>query len=157
MTALTLNPDSDFNTDDASPNYIGNIETVIAGLDQFDSALVNDDNAGHLWTFKYGSVDVFVQLTGLTETDTFTIWSPVLPLPVAHEAVLLRKLMELNWLTTLESRFCLFNNQVVVLATRTLDGLSPSEIARAITIVATIADEYDDSLQAEFAAVQDPF
>ncbi|MBW4553898.1 MAG: YbjN domain-containing protein [Aphanocapsa sp. GSE-SYN-MK-11-07L] len=152
MTAFTLNPDGDLSTADSSPNYIDNIETVIAGLDQFDSALVNDDNAGHLWTFKYGSVDVFVQLTGLTETDSLTIWSPVLPLPVVNEAALLRKLMELNWLTTLESRFCLFNDQVVVLATRTLDGLNPSEIARAITIVATIADEYDDPLQAEFPA-----
>ncbi len=152
MTAFTLNPDGDLNTADSKPNYIESIETVIAGLDQFDSALVNDDNAGHLWTFKYGSVDVFVQLTGLTETDSLTIWSPVLPLPVVNEDALLRKLMELNWLTTLESRFCLFNDQVVVLATRTLDGLNPSEIARAITIVATIADEYDDPLQSEFPA-----
>uniref|UniRef100_B8HLH8 YbjN domain-containing protein n=1 Tax=Cyanothece sp. (strain PCC 7425 / ATCC 29141) TaxID=395961 RepID=B8HLH8_CYAP4 len=136
-------------------NYVETIETVISSLDQFDSALVSQTDSEHLWTFKYGSVDVFVQLTGFNSEDTLTIWAPVLTLPVQNEAALLRKLMEMNWLTTLEARFSIFNQQIVVVASRTLEGLTTSEISRGITIVATLADEYDDSLRVEFSpAVQ---
>ncbi|MBD2018715.1 YbjN domain-containing protein, partial [Leptolyngbya sp. FACHB-36] len=34
----------------------------------------------------------------------------------------------------------------------TLADLSPSEISRAITIVATLADDNDDALQSQFGA-----
>ncbi len=131
-------------------NYVEAIETVIASLDQDNSALVNTSQNGHLWKFKYGSVDVFVQLSGDTENDTFTAWSPILQLPVSQEVVLLRRLMEMNWLDTMEARFGIFNQQVVVVSSRTVADLSAGEIAHLITIVAAIADEHDEVLQAEF-------
>jgi hypothetical protein len=62
----------------------------------------------------------------------------------------MRKLLEMNWLSTLESHFAITNDQVVVLSNRTLADISATEISRIITIVATIADNNDDSLQAEF-------
>ena len=133
-------------------NYVEAIETVIASLDQDNSALVNTSQNGHLWKFKYGSVDVFVQLSGDTENDTFTAWSPILQLPVSQEVVLLRRLMEMNWLDTMEARFGIFNQQVVVVSSRTVADLSAGEIAHLITIVAAIADEHDEVLQAEFSA-----
>lgn len=136
-----------------SENHVDVIETVISGLDQGNTALVNRTLEGHIWKFKYGSVDVFVQLTGETDDDTFTVWSPILTLPVQNEAGLTRKLLEMNWLTTSESHFSLFNNQVVVVSTRTVADLSPGEIARCITIVATIADAYDEALQQEFPSL----
>jgi Putative bacterial sensory transduction regulator len=150
MTTFTPIETTDCIDTESHPSVVESIETVIAGLDQLQSAMVNHTDDGQLWTFKYGSVDVFVQLTGLDDDDTFTVWSPVLSLPVVKEAELFRKLMELNWLTTLEARFCLFNNQIVIMATRSLAGLITAEITRGITIVATIADEYDDPLRAEF-------
>jgi hypothetical protein len=133
-------------------NYVELIETVIDSLEQDDSAMVNESDAGHVWKFKYGSVEVFVQLTGETDDDLLTVWSPVLNLPAKNEAQLTRKLLEMNWLSTFEARFGIFNNQVVVLTSRTLAGISPGEISRVITIVATIADDNDESLQAEFGA-----
>jgi hypothetical protein len=133
-------------------NYVELIETVIDSLEQDDSAMVNESDAGHLWKFKYGSVEVFVQLTGETDDDLIIVWSPVLNLPAKNEAQLTRKLLEMNWLSTFEARFGIFNNQIVVLTTRTLAGISPAEISRVITIVATIADDNDESLQAEFGA-----
>jgi hypothetical protein len=133
-------------------NYVELIETVIDSLEQDDSAMVNESDAGHLWKFKYGSVEVFVQLTGETDDDLIIVWSAVLNLPAKNEAQLTRKLLEMNWLSTFEARFGIFNNQVVVLTTRTLAGISPTEISRIITIVATIADDNDESLQAEFGA-----
>jgi hypothetical protein len=62
----------------------------------------------------------------------------------------MQKLLEKNWSETLEARFCIWNNQVVLNHHRTLEGLSAGEISRAITLVASLADEYDEQLQAEF-------
>jgi hypothetical protein len=136
----------------ADSNSIEVIETVISSLDQNHSSLVNRTQAGHLWKFQYGSVEVLIQLTGSTEEDTFTAWSPVLALPVQNEAGLMRKLMELNWMGTFEARFGIFKESVVVVTSRSVADLSPGEISHLITIVATIADDYDDELQAAFPA-----
>jgi hypothetical protein len=133
-------------------NPIDVIETVISSLDTEDTAMVNKSDAGHLWKFKYGTVEVFVQLTGLSEDDTLTVWSSVLKLPAKDELQLSRKLLEMNWTATLEARFAILNDEIVVVFSRTLADVSPGEISRAITIVATIADEQDEPLQTQFGA-----
>jgi len=126
------------------------IETVISSLEENDSAMVQATEDGYVWKFQYGSVEVFVQLTGESEEDLLTVWGSVLSLPAKNESELMRKLLELNWSGTFETCFSIFNNQVVVSAQRTVDDLSPAEISRAITLVASIADEYDDQLQSEY-------
>jgi hypothetical protein len=126
------------------------IENVLVGLAQDQKVMVGQSEAGRVWQFEYGSVEVFVQLTGETDEDTLTVWATVLKFPVKNENQLMRKLLEMNWLSTLESHFAITNNQVVVLSSRTLAEISATEISRIITIVATIADNNDDSLQAEF-------
>ncbi|MGE5659613.1 MAG: YbjN domain-containing protein [Actinomycetota bacterium] len=132
-------------------SYVEEIETVIASMTPDGKVMFGqNDTGGYLWKFPYGSVEVFVQLTGQTEDDTLTVWSVVLSLPVNNEAQLTRKLLEINWLSTFESHFAISDNQVVIVSTRTVAELSPGEISRAITIVATLADENDDALQAEF-------
>lgn len=161
MTSLQPNLDASTQSDSSANqlveetmdnNLIEVIETVIESLDSENTAMVNHSEGGHVWKFKYGSVEVFVQLTGLSDEDTVTVWSSVLKLPAKDEPQLLRHLMEMNWATTLEARFGIVNNEVVIVSTRTLADLSPSEISRAITIVATIADDNDDSLQSQFGA-----
>ncbi len=138
--------------DVATVNHVEVIETVISSLDQEDTAMVSQSEEGHLWKFKYGSVEVFVQLTGSSDDDTFTVWSSVLQLPAKNEPQLMRKLLEMNWSDTFESCFGIVDDQVVVLSSRTVAELSAGEISRAITVVATIADDNDDALQAEFGA-----
>jgi hypothetical protein len=129
------------------------IETVISSLDQEHSAMVSHDaEDGYLWKFKYGSVEVFVQLTGTSDEDTLTVWSPLLALPVQNEAGLMRHLLEMNCGATLEACFGISNQEVLVLASRILADINPGEISRLMTIVATIADEQDDVLQAEYPA-----
>lgn len=128
------------------------IETVISSLEQDDSAMVSHTEEGHLWKFQYGSVEVFVQLTGESDEDTLKVWSLVLQLPTKDEAELMRKLLEMNWTDTFEACFGIVNNQIVVLSQRTVAELSPGEISRAITLVATIADDNDEALQTEFGA-----
>lgn len=135
-------------------NPIEIIETVISGLDESGNPLVNHTEDSYIWKFTYGSASVFVQLTGTQADGTLTTWSPVLSLPVQNTSGLYQKLLELNWLTTLEARFAIFEQQVMILTSRTLTEIGPEEIARGITIVATLADDYDDLLQAEFPAAE---
>ncbi|MBL1175320.1 YbjN domain-containing protein [Pantanalinema sp. GBBB05] len=133
-------------------NPIEVIETVIDSLDSNDTAMVTQSEGGHIWKFCYGTVEVFVQLTGLTSDDTLTVWSTVLKLPAKDEPGLMRRLLEMNWADTLEARFGIMENQVVVVFSRILAELSPGEISRAITIVATLADDNDEPLQSQFGA-----
>ncbi len=134
-----------------STSYIETIETVLTSLDQGDGPRVQRNDQGHLWTFKYGSVQVYVQLTGETASDTLTVWSPVLTLPAKDEPRLMKTLLEKNCYETLEARFGLSGNQVLVISSRILQDISAAEISRLMTIVATIADDSDDALQAEFS------
>lgn len=135
-----------------APDHLEVIETVISSLEQDSSAMVSHTEEGHLWKFKYGSVDVYVQLTGESDSDTLTVWSPVLTLPAKDETKLMQHLLEMNCGETLEACFGISGSQVLVLASRILQDISPAEISRLITIVATIADDNDETLQAEFGA-----
>ncbi|WOD37528.1 YbjN domain-containing protein [Nodosilinea sp. E11] len=130
--------------------YLETIEAVITSLDQGDGAMVSQTTEGHLWRFKYGSVEVYVQLTGETEADTLTAWSPVLTLPAKNESQLMKLLLEKNCNETLEARFGISGNQVLVISSRILKDISAAEISRLLTIVATIADDSDEALVAEF-------
>lgn len=131
-------------------NYIETIETLITSLEEEGTAMVSHSREGHLWKFQYGSIEVFVQLTGLDEENTLTVWSIVLKQPFKHELELLRKLMDLNWAETLEARFALLEGHIVVMTTRNVADLSATEISRAITIVANLANDYDEPLAQEF-------
>ncbi|NBD32963.1 MAG: YbjN domain-containing protein [Cyanobacteria bacterium] len=147
---LTLEETNALLEEETSATHVEVIETVISSLDQDDTAMVSHRDGGHLWKFQYGSVEVFVQLTGESDEDTLAVWSSVLKLPVKDETRLMRKLLEMNWSETYETAFALYNQEVVVLTHRTVADLSPVEISRAITLVASIADDNDESLQAEF-------
>ena len=145
-------PNFQDDADDEATSYIDVIETVISSLEQDGSAMVNHSEEGHTWKFQYGSVDVYVQLSGETEEDMFTTWSPVHKLPVQNEAELLRKLLEMNCGNTFEACFGLLDQSIVVFATRTLQDINPSEISRLMTIVASIADENDEDLLKNYPA-----
>ncbi|MEO1590511.1 MAG: YbjN domain-containing protein [Cyanobacteria bacterium J06632_22] len=134
-------------------SHIEVIETVIDSLAQDDSAMVShDDEDGYLWKFQYGSVEVYVQLTGTTDDDTLTVWSPVLKLPVQKQEQLLHQLLEMNCGSTFEACFGISNQEVLILASRVLADINPGEISRLITIVASLADEQDEALQAAYPA-----
>ena len=149
LGALQSNSDEE-DTMGSSPLEV--IETVISSLEQEGTAMVNHSEDGHLWKFKYGSVDVFVQLTGESNDDTLTVWSPVHKLPVQNETDMMRKLLELNCGNTFEACFGLLDNSVVVFSARTLMDINPSEISRLMTIVASIADDNDEELLKNYPA-----
>lgn len=142
---------NDLITEAQSINHVEVIENVIDTLEENDSAMVSHPSDGtYLWKFKYGSVEVFVQLTGTTDEDTITIWASVLKLPANDELSMMRHILQMNCSGTLEARFGIIDNQVVVITTRTLEDLSAAEVSRLITIVATIADDNDEDLQSKF-------
>ena len=126
------------------------IETVISSLDQEDTAMVSHTDEGSLWKFKYGSVEVFVQLTGESDEDLLTVWSSVLQLPATDEPGLMRRLLEMNWTGTFETCFSIHDGKVMVSAQRTVADMYPGEISRLVTLVANIADDNDEALKEEF-------
>jgi hypothetical protein len=147
----TLATFSNDETEEAvTANHLEVIETVISSLEQDQSAMVSRSEKGTFWKFIYGSVEVFVQLTGTTDEDILTVWSPVLSLPAKDEPKLMRHLLEMNCGETFEACFGILGEQVVVLASRPLADISPGEISRIMTIVATISDDNDEALQAEY-------
>jgi len=126
------------------------IQTVISSMDSDSTAVVNQ--TGDTWKFRYGTVEVIVNITGTTPTDTFTVLSTVLRAPYKDETGLMRLLLEKNLTETFEARFAMQDDQVLVVSSRSVEDLSPSEIARIIGIVAAIADSHDEVLKAEFGA-----
>jgi ribosomal protein L11 len=131
-------------------NFTETIQTVIAGMDSEHTAVVNQTN--NTWKFNYGSIEVVVSITGEKPTDTFTVLSTVLHYPVKDETRLLKLLLEKNATETFEAHFAIQNDQVIVIASRSVEDLSAAEISRLITIVSAIADTNDEPLIAEFKA-----
>ena len=131
----------------ASNNHIETIETVISSLAISGTAMVHRGEGGYIWKFQYGSVEVWVQLSGESDEDLLTVWSPVMNLPAKDETGLMKKLLAMNWSETFETCFAINSNQVIVLSQRTLAEMHPGEVSRAITLVATIADDNDEILQ----------
>jgi hypothetical protein len=148
LSELDINTAEELITEGSTHKEV--IETVIGSLEENNTAMVKHSEDAFLWKFQYGSVEVFVQLTGETDEDLLTIYAPVLSLPAKDETGLMRRLLEMNWSGTFETCFAIVNNQVVVICQRTVAELSPGEISRAITLVATIADENDEILKEEF-------
>ncbi len=126
------------------------IETVISSLDQDNTAMVNHTEQGSLWKFQYGSVEVYVQLTGESDDDLLTVWSSVLKLPAKDEPGLMRRILEMNWSGTFETCFSIKDDRVMISSQRTIADMYPGEISRLITLVANIADDNDELLQEEF-------
>lgn len=129
------------------------IETVISSLDQNNTAMVSHSEESYLWKFTYGSVEVFVQLTGETDDDLLTVWASVLQLPANDEPGLMRRLLEMNWSGTFETCFSIKDNKVMVSSQRTVADMYPGEISRLVTLVANIADDNDEALKEEFGGI----
>jgi hypothetical protein len=151
--AMPNSPQDSLTNEDYQPtSHHDTIETVISSMAQADSAMVQHSEQGAAWKFTYGSVTVFVQMTGEGDEDLFTVWADVMPLPEKNQSALLMEVMALNWSDTLEARFARRDDHLVTLYQRTVADLSPGEISRAITLVAMIADDHDDRLKAQYGA-----
>jgi succinate dehydrogenase flavin-adding protein (antitoxin of CptAB toxin-antitoxin module) len=75
---------------------------------------------GYLRKFQYENVEVYVQLTEETDDDLLTVWTALLQLPAEDEQRLMRKLLTMNWEETLETKFEIINDKIVVLTQRSV-------------------------------------
>jgi hypothetical protein len=140
-----------------SIDIVEEIEAVIASLDYDKTAMVSHGDQGRVWKFNYGSVEVIVQISGSGEDDSFTAWASVfdfgtaaLDTPSPQHAKLMHQVLNMNWLGTLDAKFAISGEKLVVAVTRPIADISAGEISRGITLVATIADDHDDVFKAEY-------
>ena len=150
MVEQISNLDVDNTQAEEASSYEEVIETVISSLDRDDTAMVSHTDEGSVWKFTYGSVEVYVQLTGESDDDLLTVWSSLLKLPARDESGLMRRLLEMNWAGTFETCFSIYDNKVMISAQRTVADMYPGEISRLITLVADLSDDNDEALKEEF-------
>lgn len=129
------------------------IEDVLKsrGLDVAKSRTKSD--GGPAWSLREGSAEVLVFLTeGTGDVHTLQVVAPVMrpTLDALVTGALCRSLLELNANGLHQAAFGLFGGDVVLTADRSTAGLDPIEVEEMIRRVAEYADQYDDSLVAEF-------
>ena len=80
--------------------------------------------------------------------------APIMLVPVTGREALFRRLLELSFLTTSDAAFAIdsHRDEVVVRSLRRLSGLDYEEFEDLLETVGKVADDWDDTLRAEFEA-----
>ncbi len=101
---------------------------------------------------KKGSAAVGVNV--LEDHGVLLFVAPVMPVPVVGRETLYRRLLELSFLTTSDAAFAVDadRDEVVVRALRRLSGLDYEEFEDLLETVGKVADDWDDTLRAEFGS-----
>jgi hypothetical protein len=99
---------------------------------------------------KKGSASVGINV--LEDHGVLLFVAPVMPVPMAGQERLYRRLLELSFLTTSDAAFAVDadRQEVVVRALRRLSGLDYEEFEDLLETVGKVADDWDDTLKAEF-------
>jgi hypothetical protein len=107
------------------------------------------DAAGYTLVRK-GSASVGINV--LEDHGVLLFVAPVMPLPHTGRETLFRRLLELSFLTTSDAAFAIdgHREEVVVRSLRRLSGLDYEEFEDLLETVGKVADEWDDTLRAEF-------
>lgn len=108
------------------------------------------DATGHA-TVSRGSATVGVNV--FEEPATLVLVCPVISLPATGLEALYRRLLELNLVSTADGAFAIDaqSGQVCLRAMRPIAHLQYEEFEDLLDTVATVADEWDDRLRAEFS------
>lgn len=113
-------------------------------------ALFPDGNAqatgASEWKFKKGSAQIRVKLIKTPNDSWFLVDSEVMKAPKQNLLRFYQKLLELNGAATFGAAFSLRGDVVLLSMLRPVEGLEPEEIKSIVTIVAEMADKYDDEL-----------
>jgi Tir chaperone protein (CesT) family len=93
-----------------------------------------------------------VGLNVLEDHGVLLLVAPVMPLPHTGRETLYRKLLEASFLSTSDAAFAVdaHRDEVVVRALRRLSGLDYEEFEDLLETVGKVADDWDDTLKAEF-------
>jgi hypothetical protein len=111
------------------------------------------DASGYTLVRK-GSASVGINV--LEDHGVILFVAPVIQVPIVGKETLYRKLLELSFLTTSDAAFAVDaqRDEVVVRALRRLSGLDYEEFEDLLETVGKVADEWDDTLRAEFGQPQ---
>lgn len=102
------------------------------------------------WKFSKGSADIHVKIIKGPSNTWFHVTSEIMRVPHQNLLKFYRVLLELNGPATLGASFSIHDNYVFVSMLRPVEGLDTEEIRSMVTIVAEIADKYDDELKEKF-------
>lgn len=99
---------------------------------------------------RKGSATVGVNV--LEDHGVLLFVAPLMPVPQNGREALYRKLLELSFLTTSDGAFAIDSqrDEIVVRALRRLSGLDYEEFEDLLETIGRVADDWDDSLSAEF-------
>jgi hypothetical protein len=107
------------------------------------------------WEVQQGSATVRIALTMRDEAPHLRVISTVLTVtPTVDEVALFTRLLKLNRTALCSAAFALDGRYVQIVAERPTLDLDRSEVFDLIRRVETYADEYDDSLVAEFGGAR---
>jgi hypothetical protein len=111
------------------------------------------DASGYTLVRK-GSASVGINV--LEDHGVILFVAPVIQVPIVGKETLYRKLLELSFLTTSDAAFAVDaqRDEIVVRALRRLSGLDYEEFEDLLETVGKVADEWDDTLRAEFGQPQ---
>ena len=114
------------------------------------SKLDSLDPAGYTLV-KKGSASVGINV--LEDHGVLLFVAPVMPVPHTGRETFYKRLLELSFLTTSDAAFAIdgHRDEVVVRALRRLSGLDYEEFEDLLETVGKVADDWDDTLRAEFA------
>jgi hypothetical protein len=109
------------------------------------------DASGYTLVRK-GSASVGINV--LEDHGVMLFVAPVMPVPIVGRETLYRRLLELSFLTTSDAAFAIDTDrdEVVVRALRRLSGLDYEEFEDLLETVGKVADDWDDTLRAEFGS-----
>jgi hypothetical protein len=148
---MTIQPIySDRSTGHTFPDARAMVNAYLARFgERAGSQLHSLDASGHTLVRK-GSASVGVNV--LEDHGVMLLVAPVMPLPSTEREALYRRLLELSFLTTSDAAFAIdtHRGEVVVRALRRLSGLDYEEFEDLLETVGKVADDWDDTLRAEF-------
>lgn len=132
------------------PDARSMVNAYLARFEQRAGATIEVLDAGGYTQMRKGSASVGVNV--LEDHGVLLLVAPVMAVPHTGRETFYRRLLELSFLTTSDAAFALdaHRNEIVVRALRRLSGLDYEEFEDLLDTVGKVADDWDDTLRAEF-------
>jgi hypothetical protein len=130
------------------------VDAYLARFGERAGAKLDALDASGYTLVRKGSASVGINV--LEDHGVILFVAPVIQVPIVGKETLYRKLLELSFLTTSDAAFAVDaqRDEIVVRALRRLSGLDYEEFEDLLETVGKVADEWDDTLRAEFGQPQ---
>jgi hypothetical protein len=137
-------------TGQAFPDARTMVNAYIARFAERAGCTLEPLDASGYTLIRKGSASVGINV--LEDHGVLLFVAPVLAVPATGRETLYRKLLELSFLTTSDCAFAIDNqrDEIVARALRRLSGLDYEEFEDLLETVGKVADDWDDTLRAEF-------